>query len=644
MSTKKSFEYLSGPVSWYEYEFKDDQGNKKMIHLFGDRHDLKTICDDSLKCMKNANSPKSNCYDFVYFLKELFDMVVHNQQYADFFLEFRYNIYKKNTNKSYQDTMIGKVYSQFQECLQYTKKDCKYLPYVRMHYTDLRDVFIEQESEGNKILGSFTDLLFYGLYNEMIEDFSSTLFKQFPLLSEEKRLKTINMIDVILSMLKDYCKFYKILFLSKNFVEDLNDFIQPVFEIFETHAEEFEREDVKHFVKIFESLKKLKHPKSKSSILGYQLSELEKDNIMVNGKNISDLIFPFIDKKCNLIMKIYPGIVNQWKKFSNEIIALKTPIELQPLFYPLLDFKKELQTFVVLLNAYILDGYILSRLFRSFSTSGKKHEPSILSIVYAGNVHIETEVEFFNEILKLTPIHQITPNTGDVMKKSQCLYSKYFQDIFSPFDQIPSKGKEEYFSEIINQKNFEFLSQDVNGILLKAKKLGPFCELLPELDICSEEEGENVEDYYIWIDKKNHKFAFNFKEDIYRDEDNEILESEQINELREISVIHKLFQDKEYELLNPSSSSLRKKYENIPTLFANILFNYAQNVIGGRWKEAEEYILKSPEKTVDYAIYVLKKRWPNETLKTGENLREKAEDIIRNSKYSEKYDNKFGLN
>jgi hypothetical protein len=378
MSTKKSFEYLSGPISWYEYEFKDDQGNKKMIHFFGDRHDLKTNCDESLKCMKNGNSEKSNCYDFVYFLKELFDIVVHNQQYADFFLEFRYNIYKKNINNiSYPDNMIGKVYSQFEECLQYTKKDCKYLPYVRMHYTDLRDVFIEKESQ-ETILSSFTDLLLYGLYGGMIQEFSLTLHNEFSLLSLEKRTKTINMMDVILSMLKDYCKFYQILFLSKNFVEDLKDFIEPQLKILKDHPDDFDPEDIKHFVNIFESLKKLKHPKSKSSILGYQLSELEKDNIIVNGMNIADLIFPFIEQKCKLIKETYyPVIIDKWINYSKEILRLKTWFDLNSIYWSLFDFKKELQTFVVLLNAYILDGYILARLFRSFSKSPIKESISL---------------------------------------------------------------------------------------------------------------------------------------------------------------------------------------------------------------------------------------------------------------------------
>ena len=646
MSSKKTFEYLSGPVSWYEYEFKDDNGNKRMIHLFGDRHDLRTICDESLKCMKNVNSSKSDCYDFIYFLKELFDIVVHNQQYADFFLEFQYNIYKQNIYKSYHDTTIGKVYSQFQECLQYTKKDCKYLPYVRMHYTDLRDAFLEyQDFEGlsTKKFSSFNYLL-SGLYSDMIQDFDSTIFKQFPLISVEKRFKTINMIDVMLSMMKDYCNFYKILFQSQNFVEDLSDFIEPYLKIFKTVPNDFHPEDVKYFENIFELLKKLKHPKSKSSILAYQLSELEKDKIIVNGKNIADLIYSFIEKKCRSLMIDYPLIVKNWTNYSNTILKLKNGLELKSIYYPLLNFEKELKAFGVILNSYILDGYILSRLFRSFSTSGKKHQPSILSIVYAGNKHIQTEVEFFNEILNLVPIHQVSNESDDEMKKSQCLHSKSFQDIFSYFDKAPKvKEREEYFSEVVNEKNFDFIYQEKQGLLIKPKKLGPFCELLPEIDICSENEGQNVKDYFVWIDKDNHKFAFNFKEDIYVDESNEILDSDQINELREIDVIDKIFKEHEYELLNPSTRVVRLRNEGNPTLFARILFTYAQNIIGGRWKEAEEQILKVPEKSVDYAIYVLKKRWPNETLKTGENLREKAEDNIRNSKYADRYFSKFGL-
>jgi len=646
-NSERTFEYLSGPVSWFEYEFKDDMGNKKMIHLFGDRHDLKTLCSESLKCMKNSNYPKSDCYDFVYFLKELFDIVSYNKQYADFFLEFPYNIYKKDIYQSLQDTMIGKIYSQFKDCFQYTKKNCKYLPYVRMHYTDLRDAFNESlinQGLSSRKMSSFTDLL-YELYNDMIEDFgfvyrdSNRGFS----MSYEERINRINMIDVLFDMIKNYCQLYQILFQSKNFIEDLTEFIDPFLIFFKNHPNDFNPEDVKYFEQVFELLKKLKHPKSKSSVFEYQLSQLKRDKIMVDGKDMADLIYTFVIMKCMSKIGYYDEFIEKWNDLKVKISKVDKK-SLKNLYASFDEFKTKLQAFGIYLDSYLLDGYILTRLFRSFSTSGKKHNPSILSIVYAGDSHIATEVEFFNNFLKLKPIHEIVPNVRYDKKASQCLQSKFFQDIFSYFEEGPVKGKEEYFSEVVNEKNFDFLYQDKKGLLLKPKDLGPFCELLPEIDICSEEEGENILDYYIWIDKDNNKYVFNFKENIYKDESNEILDSKQINSLRKVSSISKLFNDHESELLNPSNPQRRLKKQNNPKLFANILTTYALYVIGGRWKDAEEYILKFPENAVDYALYALRERWPDEMTKDGENLRKKVEDIIRNSKYADKYFKKFGDN
>jgi hypothetical protein len=648
-TTKKTFQYLSGPVSWYEYEFKDDKGKKKMIHLFGDRHNLTRLCNPSLKCMKNDNSSKSDCYDFVYFLKELFDIIVYNKQYADFFLEFRYNIHKENIYESLQGNNIGKVYSQFEECLQYTKEDCKYLPYVRMHYTDLRDAFIENkifEGESIKKYSSFTEFL-YWLYRNLVFSIEQALYRGFGMPSLEERLKKMNMMDQIFLLLKNYCKFYKIFFESKNFVEDFSEFVDPYLKVLREKSELFDAEDIDHFLNIVKLMKKMKHPKSKSSILAYQIYQLEKDNIMVNGKNVADLIYPFIENKCKEMVQKYNGILQKWDDISKKILKFDVKTIRDIYSKDFSPFVQQLEVSGIYLDSYILDGYILPRLFRSFSTSGKKHNPSILSIIYAGDVHINTQTEFLNNVLGLTPIHEVKDGKEvEMMKKSQCLHSKFFQDIFAKFNLPPTKGKEENFTEIVNPKNFDFIYQGEDGLLLKAKKIGPFCELLPEIDICSEDEGENVNDYYIWIDKDEQKFVFNTKQDIYRDEDNEPMESDQINLLREeIPEIDKIFKDHEKELLNPTEERVQKRWESNPRSYANILYTYAQHILGGRWKDAEENILKSPSKAVDYAIYVLKKRWPDEILSNGENLREKAENIIRmgDTSNAEKYFKKFGI-
>ena len=631
---KKSFEYLSGPVSWYEYEFQDDEGNKKMIHLFGDRHDLKTLCNPSLKCMKNSSSEKSNCYDFIYFLKELFDIIVSNEQYGDLFLEFPYNIHRKNIYQLLQNTMIGKIYNQFKDCLQYSKKECKYNPYVRMHYTDLRDSFQEQVGVEDMNLGkisSFSDLL-YRLINDLVQDLFKIVNPSVTFTyNQDQRIQRINMIDMLFSLLSDNCKMYQILFESKDYVKDLTKFIDPYLEALKENSTQYLVDDIENFVKVFDLMKKLKHPKSNESILTYQLSELQKDKIMVNGNQISDLIYGFIMAKCMTNINYLDDYVREWRQVSDFILNNPKNTNIYYLSQKYLD---KLQAYLVGgINLFILDGYILSRLFRKFS--GKKHQTSILSIIYAGDKHIEIEKEFFEKILNLKPIYKVEKSFEGNLAK-QCIFSPNLKDIFSYFKEIDQKEDSE---QLINKKNFNIIHQDKNGVLLQAKELGPLCELVPELDICSESESSDLSKYYIWIDEEEKKkYIFNLFEELYRTEDNEEIEVDVLSQIKEIYPISSLFEKHEKELLQTSL-----KYEKNPKLWAKKLYYYARDVLGKRWKDAEDKIIRDPEYSTEYAIYVLKKRWPNES-KDDYNLREQAEKIImENLKYEKKYSEKFNI-
>ena len=55
--------------------------------------------------------------------------------------------------------------------------------------------------------------------------------------------------------------------------------------------------------------------------------------------------------------------------------------------------------------------------------------------------------------------------------------------------------------------------------------------------------------------------------------------------------------------------SYQSNYLDSSLLTADLV-NYAQNVIQGRWPEAEPYILRSPYSTTWYAINVIKGAWP----------------------------------
>lgn len=432
------FEYLSGPVSWYEFEFQDDNGNKKMIHFFGDWHDLNHLCDPSLKCMKNSKSEKSNCYEFIYFLHQLFDIVIENKKYADLFLEFPYNIQKKDDYQVPENTMIAKIYNEFKDCFQYTKKECKYLPYVRMHYTDLRLAFKEDftSKEYNKNeISSYLDLLHFLIY-DMVFDFyqvaidpNSTNFR----LSIEERMKRINMINLLFDITEKYCQMYQILLQSNNYLNELNQLIHPFLEIIWNNEKYFNQEDINYFLNVLELMKTLKHPKKYMSILGYQLYQLKMDKIMVNGRNISDLIYHFIMDKCYEKIVQLKEYVNYWRSLSQKLVNINNHSDLVNILNYLNEFSNNIFSFLITsVGLYTLDSYLLSRLFRTFSNSpGKKHEPSILSIVYMGDTHVNLEVEFFEKVLKLSPVNKV--RNGN---QNQCINSPNFKKIFEYFDKM----------------------------------------------------------------------------------------------------------------------------------------------------------------------------------------------------------------
>ena len=640
------FDYLSGPVSWYEFEFKDDTGKKKMIHFFGDKHDLNNLCNPSLKCMKNKKSPKSNCYDFIYFLKELFKIVVENQKYADLFLEFPYNIQRKDVYNVLQNTIIGKIYNQFKDCFQYTKKECKYLPYVRMHYTDLRDAFQEDVGFGyvnyEHKIGSHLDLLYF-LIDDIVQDFAKVRRNpdsSSPLLTLDQRINRINMIDILFEIIQNYCRMYEILLGSKNYIKDLSQFIEPFVLKIKEYPDEFNLDEVKIFMNVFELMKQLKHPKKNMSILAYQLDQLKQDEILVQGKNVSDLIYDFVMGKCFQKIVGLQEFLDYWKDLSQGLSKVNNNAGVIQIYNYLDEFSKNINYFLITsVGPYILDAYILSRLFRNFS--GKDHYPSILSIVYAGDSHINIEVEFFEKVLKLSPVNQVKKS----IEESQCIFSPKLKDIFDLFDGKLETQNEQNFDNIINDKNFKFLYQGKDGMLIKPKDIGPLCDLLPNLVICESAETTKLSEYNIWIDSNDDKkYVLNFNEDEYKDEENEDLDKDTFDMLQSIKPVYKLFENHENELLKPSDKKLQLAYEKNPKQQAKKLFFYTQDILGKRWKQAEEKIILDPEYATNYAIVILKSRWPNEMTKKGENLKEKAEATIsQNKQFAKKYAEHFNL-
>lgn len=499
LEDRNTLEYLNGPVSWYEFLFKDDNGNEKMIHLFGDKHIISAECEPTLKCMKSSKDEKSNCYDFIYFLEELFDVVKENKMYADLFVEIPYIL--KSEDDLYKNikanTVIGKIFDKFKYCIKRDKKKCTYLPNIRMHFSDIRTILLSDDvmdpimamlkgKEKRKIdpINSLLDLLKYmihdlfaGIINSLIqinqikiELNNQTKIVQpninpiesllYPIAYDEIALR-INMIKILFMILENFCDLITIIISSEDYISDLNTFLNQYIDIIQSNPDVFIQKDIKEFDKVIDRLRKIKHPKSKSSIVAHQLLELEKDKIIVNGKNIAILINKYITDSCTQYISQESKIQNIIYNFDEFISQVFTQtdegFDLQPKFdkkYHSITSQQDLKSFysfleknssillnifnkfmvfydeiIITLEARLLDAFILSRLFRSFSSS-KSHSPSVLAIIYSGALHTRYQVEFFKEYLGLNPIHQIEDQEGK-KKDYQCLHNKSFGKIFS---------------------------------------------------------------------------------------------------------------------------------------------------------------------------------------------------------------------
>lgn len=629
---EKKVRYLSGPTSWYEYLFEDDNGNQKMIHLFGDAHEIKNLCDPSYRCMKSSKDKESDCYDLIYFLKELFDEVVDNQVYADMFLEIPYNIYKKDIYKLYQDTMIGKIFNQFNDCFKYHKKDCQYLPYVRMNYTDLRIAFHHDVTYDipEKNISSFVDVI-KNKYLDLETAFDRILRGEAKGLTSDQIVQIINYIDTLFDyVFNRYCDLYRV-FLSDSYLVELNNFFEPMFQTFDKYSDEFSPSDIQLTKNVFELMKKLKHPKSNRSVIGYQIEELRKDNIKVNGKNIADLLEVFIQESCQKTfgdslsgtspevgfasvapdLKDSEKIYSNWMKISRAMLKVDRS-NVVNVINSIRNFGSDLRYYTIILESYFLDVYILSRMFRTFSSSKREHLPSILTIVYAGDSHILTQSRFFEEVLKIRPIHKIPSVRIGKDSYKQCLQHNYFSDIFTQIEKKEKIPRGERKAALVPkdqhkwlEKNFNILYEGKDGMLLQPKEIGGFCEWIPNLDFCTGDQEVELETFICWLDPKGNKYCFDFINDEYKDEQNEKLDKDQIEMFRKKNPItSKLFKQHEDELLYPKGSK-EIEYIKFPKRFYKNLYYYALDVIQGRWPEAEEMILSNPETAQDYRDNIL---------------------------------------
>jgi hypothetical protein len=411
-----NLQFISGPLNWFHFLFTDDNGNSKQIHLFSDIHELTNLCPQSLKC-KNNNTwelKKSKCYEVDYFFEKIFQKSIRDKIYTDFFLESPYRIYQEelqiNPNKNYLDL----INHRFEKCLTRKKKGCKYLPYVKMHYTDVRIPDYNYITMGSFILEMYL-LLIENLY-----------FYAEDKISKIELDNMVNLFNIIFDWVTKNAEDISIQMMTENnFEKSITSLFQPVLDWMDMNRSQViirAKYKLEQMLNQLFSLVKIRNNK-RVFVVKHQIDQLRKDNIKYNGKNMADLILSFFVEFTNILSEKAKKLNYEYwhgNKFSSKLLNLKSKSESKQLAKILWNQRSTVLRNNILFDLTYLDAYILARMFRKFDGVFTNQ-----AIVYAGDMHIESQKYFFTIYLGLEPIHVETNKEGE-----RCLSNINFNKIF----------------------------------------------------------------------------------------------------------------------------------------------------------------------------------------------------------------------
>lgn len=369
-------EQLSWPVSYDHFNFRG-----KDYVFFGDYHDLdKNTCTGpcaSIDERGNLLNTDSSCWNFDYFMNDLARRIQEAYRYMDVFIEAGFNLdaptYTINfLGNSYIHKILSSAYIQF--CYSKNRSSCIY-PNVRFHYTDIRK-FIN--TDNTNILYEF--LAYSYEYNMLINRYGGDKYAA-----------------------NEYFNGFLILF-SRNDWKKIRDLINIYFD-----SEDYTGD----MIKLYEYLEYhgIYHLYNKPHPIRKQYVKLLK-----RDPEMAELIRYFITRaissQINILRDNYTRYIQQEDTRDIYINILKLNLGH--------------------INTYIMDTYLLLRLFREFEPN------SNLAITYTGMAHSRTYQIFFANILKcklLSPDEISSPSvqnsyTSTKSPIKQCLSAKYLSDTF----------------------------------------------------------------------------------------------------------------------------------------------------------------------------------------------------------------------
>lgn len=340
--------YFSGPISASVGIF-----NECTYIFFGDQHKSNEgMCDDPCKQME-----KCSHYHITDYLNDIFKNNSSKGNYNDFFLEMYYEHKKISTDTINAYTkeigLIPQLVTNFKKCFQ---KDST-VSTTRCHNVDLRKMINIEDFLFQDVISihkQTTDI--YDYYDE--KNGIVAIFRKF----------------YFFLYYGDYMKdFFDIFISSNNVIDDLINKVKLLLH------------DIGLNTDINEMKKFLGYLKNEDIFVnryggtfhrsGIQLYELRKEN-----KDLAINIQKYLTE-CYI------------KKYSHGNITILKYIFAENNINKLIDAWYKLDK----TNEYIFDAMLLGRMFRQFK--GKNHIDSKLKVVYAGDAHIKTYINFFKSIL-----------------------------------------------------------------------------------------------------------------------------------------------------------------------------------------------------------------------------------------------------
>lgn len=328
-----------------------------------------------------------------------------------------------NIVENYEDLdYMNRVYNYFILCFEPSKRICKYAPFIRFHYADIRQLHYNDIP----IFDFFTRLT--TISADLLKILNESLLKpsqdKYDLIRKYTNILTLCLHgNVFTNMYVAYLD-------SPNFPRTIRQtFRKSMIDYLWENGVNLEANLVeRHGVNIHR--------------IKAQLDSLREDGVKHNDKNIADLISSYaIDRypiiKVNEIRRIW---LKDLKSFIFSIIN-GGPLDNHELIDLLIDTIDEINSVLLDIGVSLMDTYLLARMFRRFSRSEQLHIISKNVIIYTGSDHTDFYAKFFEEVLNVkailkSPQREVKEDEKDE-RTQRCVYNPY---VYEPGYYDPNVG------------------------------------------------------------------------------------------------------------------------------------------------------------------------------------------------------------